>query len=254
MSVDIATALIYTLVSVVIISLVSLVGIFTFLFKKEKMTDLLLFLVSFSAGSLFGGAFLHLLPEAVEEFGFGMEIGLYALSGIVVFFVLEKFIHWRHCHIPTSDSHPHPFAYMNLVGDGLHNLIDGLVIGASYLVSLPLGIATSLAVLFHEIPQEMGDFGVLVQGGFTKKRALVLNFLTALTAIVGAIISLLIGNYFEGFIAFVLPFTAGGFLYIAGSDLIPELHKECRSHKSLVQLFGIIIGIALMTALLFLEF
>ncbi|MBN2102307.1 MAG: ZIP family metal transporter [Candidatus Aenigmarchaeota archaeon] len=245
------TALIYTLVSVIIISLVSLVGIFTFLFKKERMTDLLLFLVSFSAGSLLGGAFLHLLPETAAEFGFGVEIGAYAVSGMVLFFILEKFIHWRHCHIPTSSSHPHSFAYMNLVGDSLHNLIDGLVIGASYLVSIPLGVATSLAVLFHEIPQEMGDFGVLVHGGFKKKRALILNFLTALTAVIGAVIGIALGGSAENFIPFILPFTAGGFLYIAGSDLIPELHKECRVHRSLVQLIGIILGIAVMMTLLF---
>ncbi len=251
MPVDIITALIYTLVSVIIISLVSLVGIFTFLFKKERMTDLLLFLVSFSSGSLLGGAFLHLLPETAAEFGFGMGTGLYAVSGIVLFFILEKFIHWRHCHIPTSHSHPHPFAYMNLVGDGLHNLIDGLVIGASYIVSIPLGVATSLAVLFHEIPQEMGDFGVLVHGGFKKKRALILNFLTALTAVIGAVIGIALGGSAENFIPFILPFTAGGFLYIAGSDLIPELHKECRAQRSLVQLIGIILGIAVMMALLF---
>lgn len=221
--------------------------------KKEKLKKILLFLVSFAAGGLLGGAFLHLLPEAVEETGFNLEISLAILIGLLAFFVLEKFISWRHCHIPTSKEHPHPLAFMNLVGDGFHNLTDGVVIAASFLTNPTLGIATTLAVIFHEIPQEIGDFGVLIHGGFTRKKALVFNFISALMAVTGAILTLFLGIKFTNLVQFLIPFTAGGFIYIAGSDLIPELHKETNLAKSLVQMIGLILGIGVMLILLFIE-
>lgn len=250
MAIEISISWIYAIASIIIISLISLIGAFSF-FISSRMNKILLFIVSFSAGSLLGGAILHLLPEAVEKLGFGIDIGLYFLLGILVFFILEKFIHWRHCHIPTSKEHPHPFAYMNLLGDSLHNFIDGLIIGVAYLVNIPLGISTSLAVLFHEIPQELGDFGVLLHSGFSKKKALLFNFLTATTAILGGVVGLLLGGMVESFSMIIVPFTAGGFVYIASSDLIPELHKECRVSRSIVQLIGMILGIGVMLGLLF---
>lgn len=243
----------YALASVIIISLVSLIGVFSFSINKNKIKKWLLFLVSFSAGSLLGGAFLHLLPESFENYGFGLEVGLFLLLGIIFFFILEKFIQWRHCHIPDCKHKPHTFAYMNLVGDGLHNFLDGVTIGATYLISTPLGITASIAVLLHEIPQEIGDFGVLVHGGFSRKKALMINFLTAATAIVGAVVGLILGDLIENFTMYIVPFAAGGFIYVAGSDLIPELHKEREPSKSLLQLFGILLGIGVMVALLFLE-
>jgi zinc and cadmium transporter len=237
----------YAIGSVILVSFASLVGIFTLSLKDSILGKMLLYMVSFSAGAMMGGAFLHLLPESVGEAGgFGAEISLYVLMGIVSFFFIEKFIHWRHCHIPTSDRHPHPFAYMNLFGDGVHNFIDGLIIGASYIVSIPLGIATTLAVLFHEIPQEIGDFGVLLHGGFSKNRALFMNFLTALTAVAGAAAALVASIYMEGLTLFLVPFAAGNFLYIATSDLIPELKKECGMKKSAGQLIFILLGIGVM--------
>lgn len=244
---------VYSLASVLIISMISLIGVVTISVKEEKLKKILLFLVSFSAGALLGGAFIHLLPEAVEEHGFGLDVSLYLLSGILIFFMMEKFIHWRHCHIPTSKSHPHPFAFMNLIGDGFHNFIDGMIIGGSYLVSISLGFTTTLAVILHEIPQEIGDFGVLLHGGFSRFRALFFNFLSALTAVLGVIVSLLIGTRVENFTMFLVPFTAGGFIYIAGSDLIPELHKECVLSKSLMQLVSLLLGIAVMLTLMFVE-
>lgn len=240
----------YTLTSVIIVSLLSLIGIITISIKLEKLRKILFFLVSFAAGALLGDVFIHLIPEIVEEAGFGLNVSLYLLLGMLIFFILEKFIHWRHCHIPTSKQHPHPFAIINLVGDGFHNLIDGMIIAGSYLASVPLGIATTLAVVFHEIPQEIGDFGVLIHGGFTRAKALFYNFLSALTAIIGAIIVLIVGARIENIIIFLVPFTAGGFLYIAGSDLIPELHKEIGAKKSLLQLFGLVLGVLVMMALL----
>jgi zinc and cadmium transporter len=243
----------YSLLSVIVVSSISLVGILAISMSDKRLRSLLLYLVSFSAGGLFGDAFIHLIPEAVEEAGFGLDISIFILSGIISAFVVEKFIRWRHCHIPTSDEHPHSFAYMNLVGDGVHNFIDGLIIGGSYIVSMPLGAATTLAVVFHEIPQEIGDFGVLVYGGFTKTRALLLNLLTATTAILGAIVSLILGYYSEGFIPFLIPFAAGEFIYIAGSDLVPELQKETNPSKSILQLLAFTIGVLLLLSIVFLE-
>ncbi|MFC1755110.1 ZIP family metal transporter [Thermoproteota archaeon] len=243
----------YTIISVIIISLLSLIGIITVSVKEDRLKRILFLLVSFSVGALLGGAFIHLIPETVEKYGFGFEISMYVLLGILVFFVMEKFIHWRHCHIPTSKHHPHPFVYMNLVGDGLHNFIDGMVIAGSYLVSIPLGVATTLAVLFHEIPQEIGDFGVLIHGGFSRAKALFFNLITALTAIVGAVVVLIIGAKMQNITMFLLPFTAGGFIYIAGSDLIPELNKECEASRSVMQLIAVIFGMMVMAALLLME-
>jgi len=242
---------IYTLVSVLIVSSISFLGLLTISINTEKLKKILLYLVSFSAGALFGDVFIHLLPEIVEEVGFGLRISVYVMMGIGFFFIIEKFIHWRHCHIPNSKEHIHPFAMMNLFGDGVHNFIDGIIIGASYLASIPVGIATTIAVILHEIPSEIGDFGVLMHGGFSKSKALFYNFITALTAVVGAVVSLVISSYVENFTTFLIPFAAGGFIYIAGSDLIPELHKEVEVKKSLLQFIAIVLGVLVMILLLF---
>lgn len=244
---------IYTLISVLIVSLISFVGILTFSIKTAKLKEILLYMVSFSAGALFGDAFIHLLPEIVEEVGFGLNIAVYVMFGIGFSFIVEKVIHWRHCHLPITKQHVHPFAIMNLVGDMVHNFIDGLIIGASYLVSIPVGIATTLAVILHEIPQEIGDFGVLLHGGFSRAKALVYNFFTALTAVIGAVVSLLLSSYVENLTIFLIPFAAGTFIYIAGSDLIPELHKEVKVKKSLLQFVAIVLGVLVMLSLLMLE-
>lgn len=240
-----------TLVSVVAVSLISLIGIIFLLFQKSELKKTLLFLVSLSAGSLFGGAFLHILPEVVEKQGFTLTISLSVLGGILAFFIIEKVIHWRHCHVPTSESHPHHLAAMNLVGDGVHNLIDGLIIAAGYLIDFQVGLATTFAVLLHEVPQEIGDFGVLVYSGLSKMKALFYNFLSASLAILGAIIGLALGHNSENFATLILPFAAGGFLYIAGSDLIPELHKECGSKDTIMHFLALVLGIALMVLLKF---
>jgi zinc and cadmium transporter len=242
------------LTSVIVISLVSLVGVLVLWVKDQQLKKILLYLVSFSVGGLFGDAFIHLIPEAVEESGFGTSISLLIFLGILSSFAIEKFLQWRHCHIPTSSEHPHSFAYMNLFGDAVHNLIDGLIVGGSYIASIPIGISTTLAVIFHEIPQELGDFGVLIHGGFTKKRAVWFNFLTALTAILGAAIALIMGATLEGFIPLLIPFAAGNFIYIAGSDLIPELRKdEPNPKKATLQIASIALGVIAMLLITLLE-
>ncbi len=240
----------YVLASVVAVSMVSLVGVVLFPFSRETTKRLLVYMVSFSAGALFGDAFIHLLPEAVGESGFSTGLAISLIGGIVFSFCIEKFIRWRHCHLPTSEEHPHPIAFMNLVGDAVHNFIDGIIIAASYLASVPVGIATTFAVVFHEIPQEIGDYGVLLHGGFTKRKALLMNFLTALTAVAGAAAALFVSSMVSNTTSILLPFAAGIFIYIAGSDLIPELHKEVKVKESAFQLLWFLLGVGIMILLL----
>lgn len=242
----------YALVSVFIVSLVSLIGVATLSVKADKLQKILIYLISFSAGALFADAFLHLLPGLAEG-GITMNISFSILLGIVIFFSLEKLIHWQHCHMPITKTHVHSFAVMNLIGDGFHNFLDGLIIGASYLISIPAGVATTLAVVLHEIPQEIGDFGILIHGGYSKRKAIMLNFLSGITAFVGVIVALLLSNSIQGMEKIITSIAIGGFIYIAGSDLIPELHKDFSTKKAFLQLLFFLIGIGVLAALLFLE-
>lgn len=243
----------YTLLSVFVVSAISLIGVFSFSWKIERINQMLIFLVSFAAGTLLGDAFIHLIPEAFES---GNDFtSLYILAGLLLFFVLERFIHWRHCHEVGCEEHSHALPYVILAGDGLHNFMDGIIIGASYLVSIPVGIATTLAVIFHEIPQEIGDFGTLLYGGFSKKKALLYNFISALTAVFGAVLVLLISRHLDYITDILIPLAAGGFIYIATADMIPELHKH-KMHKlseTAKQLVFFIAGICIMYGLLYLE-
>jgi len=229
-------------------------GVFTLSIRQEKLEKFLIYLVSLSAGTLLGDAFIHLLPGSFAGGQGNIRASFYILSGILTFFVLEKFFYWRHCHDGICDEHnPRPFSYNILVGDSVHNFIDGMVIAASFLVSFPVGMATTLAVIFHEIPQEIGDFGSLVYGGFSRKKALFFNFLTALFAILGALIVLILNLEGTGLSDFLIPFAAGGFIYIASADLIPELHKHTDPKKSLGQFIALILGIGIMLLLTFIE-
>lgn len=241
-------------ISVILVSLISFIGLFTLSIQAEKLKKMLIYVISFSAGALLGDTFIHLLPETIEKNQFSLQTSLFILSGIGIFFILEKFIHWQHCHgNVTQNNHIHAFAYTNIAGDALHNFFDGIIIAASYFISIPIGLATTIAVALHEIPQEIGDFGVLLHGGFSKTKALIINFLTALTALVGALFALVLKNTIENIEIFLIPLTIGGFIYIAGSDLIPELHKETSAGKSLIQLLALILGVVVMLALLLLE-
>ncbi|OGZ08740.1 MAG: hypothetical protein A3D65_06215 [Candidatus Lloydbacteria bacterium RIFCSPHIGHO2_02_FULL_50_13] len=247
------TVWLYALISVALVSLISLIGLSLLSLAVDKLRRLLFLLVSLSAGVLMGDAFIHLLPELVADYGFDLSVSLSVLSGITVFFIVEKIVHWRHCHHQANGVHAHPFVVTNLVGDTVHNMVDGLVIGASYLVSVPVGVATTIAVALHEIPQEVSDFGVLIHGGFSKQKALWVNFLVALSSIVGVVAALLLGQYVGDITGFLLAFSAGAFIYIAAADLIPELHKEVRVSRSLGQLSLFILGIFVMMALLWLK-
>jgi zinc and cadmium transporter len=236
--------LLWIIVATFLVSLISLAGIFT-LGIKEKLLDKLLFgLIGFSAGALIGGAFLHLMPEALSRLE-STRAFLYLILGLVLFFVLERYLHWRHCH-EEATCRVHPVTYLNLVGDSFHNFIDGMVVAVSFLASLKLGVVTTLAVIFHEIPQELGDFAVLVYGGFTKQKALLYNFLTALTAVAGALAAYFLYDLASGFANFILPMTAGGFVYIAASDLIPQMHKEKDLRRSNLAFIFFFLGLAFM--------
>src|SRR3989338_218033 len=243
----------YTLISVLVISLLAFIGIISLAVNTKRLKTVLIYLISFSAGALFGDAFIHLLPEIVESYGFSLTVSLGVLGGIVIFFVLEKIIHWQHCHLPITEEHVHHFAYMNLIGDALHNFIDGIIIAASYVISIPAGLATTLAVALHEIPQEIGDFGVLLYSGFSRSKALVLNFISALAAVLGAVLALWATTAVEQIEMLLVPIAVGGFIYIAGSDLIPELHKETRLRRSIMQIVAFLLGIGVMSILLLLE-
>lgn len=234
------TSLAWILLSTVAISLLAFTGVVVLYLQERLLNRILLYLVAYAAGALLGGAFFHLLPEAVEVGGYSTPF-LYTVIGFCLFFVLEKFLYWRHCH--KKGCPVHMFTYLNLIGDSLHNFIDGLVIAVSFLASIPLGISVSIAIALHEIPQEIGDFGVLVYGGFSRKKALILNFLIAITVIVGGIVGYLISNQIAGSITFLLPFTAGGFIYIAAADLLPELRKEKNLIKSITNFFVVILGL-----------
>lgn len=239
-----------TLGAVIIESLLAHVVLLGLVLRPAFLRKSLLVLISFAAGALLGDAFLHLIPEISRSpRGFDLRASLSLLAGVLAFFILEKVLHWHHSHVPHEDV-LHPVAVSNLVGDFLHNFVDGAIIAGSFLVSPRLGIATTAAIALHEIPQEMGDFSILVHAGMRPWRAFAMNSLTALTALLGAAATLLISSAGVAGIAEVLvPVTAGGFVYIASTDLIPELHKEPEAVKSLIQLAALVVGVGVMAAL-----
>lgn len=248
--------------SVLLVSLVSLAGAATLSLGRARLERMIFLLVAFAVGAMLGGALLHLIPEAYTALGNGPAVGLLVLAGVLTFFVLEKFLHWQHqhgapevlegatgrAHGPGHTHRPEPFAAMSLVGSVAHNLVDGAIVASAYLVSVPTGLVTTAAVMLHEIPQEIGNFGVLVYGGMAPKKALVYNFAAGLAAFVGAALALGVGARVEGFATYLLPVTAGAFLYVAGSDLIPELNRRHSypASKSVWQLVMMVLGVGVM--------
>lgn len=236
-------------ISVLFVSLVSLAGVFLLSMSKTFLQKMLLYFVSFAVGALFANVFLHILPKMAEVMpdlhtGFAL-----VLLGIVMSFLLEKCIHWHHCH-NLDCSCPAPVGTMMLIGDGIHNITDGILIAAAYLVDIELGIATTIAIILHEIPQEIGDFAVLLHSGWSRGKALLANALSALTAFLGAILVLVLHEYVHNIELLLLPITAGNFLYIAGSDLIPVLHKESKIKNTIIQFLSMLAGIGLIHVLI----
>jgi zinc and cadmium transporter len=233
-----------------IISLCVWVAVLFMFLKKEVLSKITMLLVSLSAGALMGGAFLHLMPEASEQIKPDTLFGIFLVS-FVFFFLVEKLLHWRHCH--KADCPIHTFGYMNLMGDSIHNFIDGLIIASTFMVDFNLGVATTLAVAIHEIPQEIGDYGVLIHAGFNNKRALMLNYIVALTVVFGGIVGYFSFSHLQNILPYLLPFAAGGFVYIAASDLMPEIRKETNTSKSIGTFFIFGLGILLMYLIKFIS-
>jgi len=230
-------------IACLLISSGALVGVFSLALAKESVKKILLLLVGLSAGTLMGGAFLHLLPEALEGMQINNVFGILILA-FIIFFCIEKFFHWRHCH--KEECEVHSFGPMNLIGDSVHNFIDGLIIAATFLVDVKLGVATAVAIAFHEIPQEIGDFGVLIYAGYQRGKALTMNFLVALMVVAGGIIGFFLSSFVDNLTIYLLPFAAGGFLYISTSDLIPEIRGEKNIKKSILSFIFFLIGILIM--------
>jgi zinc and cadmium transporter len=234
-------------------SAIALVGSTTLLLPEPKFKRVVLPLVALAAGSLLGGTLFHLLPESVAQLG--NRLGLYAAlaGGLVVFFVLEQFLHWHHCHQPLPRHQP--AGYLILIADGLHNLIGGLAVGGAFVIDTELGIVTWAVAAAHEVPQELGDFGILVHSGWSKRAALAFNVLSAATFPLGGLIAYLLSGGLD--VAWLLPFAAGNFLYIAAADLIPQLHaEECPGSgapteltERLVQLAAFLLGLGILLAI-----
>jgi zinc and cadmium transporter len=243
----------YALLSVFIVSAISLIGIAAISLSQRRIKQTIFISVSLAAGAMFGDAFIHILPESFAAPGQSIVTSTYVLIGILSFFILEKFLRWRHAHEFEGEIQRRiePFGYLNLFADAAHNLIDGMLIGAAYTIGIAVGLATTVAIILHEIPQELGDFGVLIHAGFSRKQALGFNFISGLLAVVGAVISLVASNSVANFSSFMLAFTAGGFIYIAGCDLLPEIQKEREVSRSVVQLVAFVAGLGLMYLLTF---
>ena len=235
-------ALFWIIGSSLLMSAIAMVGSITLLLKESTLQRILLPLVSFAAGSLIGGAFFHIIPTGLEAFGNNTWFYVWILLGFCMFFSLEQFLHWHHCHHAQTEC-KQPLTYLILLGDGLHNFIGGLAIAGTFLIDIRLGIMAWLAAAAHEIPQELGDFAVLIHGGWGKRKALLFNVLSALTFLLGGLVA-----YFLSFnldISFLIPFAAGNFIYIGATDLVPEINKheniKVNSINFLVFTFGILL-------------
>jgi zinc and cadmium transporter len=229
--------------SSLLMSAIAMVGSITLLLKEETLQRILLPLVAFAAGSLIGGAFFHMIPAGLQAYGNSTWFFAWLLFGFCVFFALEQFLHWHHCHRAQS-SCKQPLTYLILLGDGLHNFIGGLAIAGTFLVDIRLGIMAWLAAAAHEIPQELGDFGVLIHGGWEKGKALLFNVLSALTFLLGGLVTYAISFNLD--ISFLIPFAAGNFIYIGATDLVPEVNKHKDIKNNIVNFAAFVIGIILM--------
>lgn len=244
------TTLIWILLSTFSIALIAWIGVLFLFVKEDFLRKIILYLVSFSAGALIGGAFLHLLPESIEKLENQQSVFLFVILGFSIFFLLEQFIHWHHCHKMPSE-HQKPFTYLVLISDSVHNFIDGIVMGSAFCFDVRTGIITWLVIAAHEIPQELGDFGVLIHGGWKKIKALMFNFISAFTVVIGGVVAYFISSKIN--IAYLLAFAAGSFIYIASSDLIPEIKHHNSMKKNLLHFLFFLLGILFILVLRFVD-
>jgi zinc and cadmium transporter len=242
------------------VSLFSLSGIYALSLSEKTLHRILFIIISFSAGSIMGTVFFDLLPEAIELVN-GEFVYIYVAFGFVLFFFLERFIYWYHGHGHGHEDEikrkpsligggkPRSFVYLNLIGDAVHNFIDGLVIASSFLVNQTLGIATTVAIILHELPQEMGDYGILIYGGVDRRKALFINFLVALTVVLGGITAVFLIGSVEVVNGFLIALAAGGFTYLGASELIPEIQNEKNAGRSAIQFASLLLGMILIWSL-----
>jgi zinc and cadmium transporter len=237
--------LLWIIVGGLLMAAIAMVGSVTLVFKPATLQRLLLPLVAFAAGSLIGGAFFHMIPAAITAELSIVEVGIAVVAGFTVFFVLEQFLHWHHCHRAAAEC-KQPLTYLILIGDGLHNFLGGLAIAGTFLVDPRLGITAWLAAAAHEVPQELGDFGVLVHGGWSKSKALLFNVLSGLTFLLGGLVTYHLADRID--VAWLIPFAAGNFLYIGASDLVPEVSRHAQPGSGVLHLAAFLAGVLLLLA------
>jgi zinc and cadmium transporter len=243
------SSLFFALLSAALMSVFSLLGVFSLRIPQKKLQSIIIFLLSLAAGTMMADAFFHLLPESLETLEATTALRITFLA-FIAFFLIEKVFQWHHCH--EENCHVHSLGYMNLIGDSVHNFIDGLIIAASFAVDWRIGLGTSLAIALHELPQEFGDFGVLLHAGIEKGKAILLNFFVSLFAILGVFV----GNFLlasEEMLGILLAVAAGGFLYIAAADLLPEIRNEQKRSRLLGALAAFALGILIMYLFTYLE-
>lgn len=246
--------LLQSLFATFIVSLISFIGIFVLLSKFSRLKQLQTALISFAAGALLGDAFLHMLAEHIEEFGYETSTVLFIFAGILLMLLVEAYFHCSHDTVKEAeDRKMHVLARLNILGDGVHNLLDGIAIASSFIVSPALGVTSTLAIILHEIPQELADAAVLSYSGWRRTKILLVNFLTALTAVVGALFVFIISSFVEHADRFLVPLAAGQFIYIALADLLPEIHKKAGAKKYVIEISAFVIGILIMYALTLIE-
>ena len=237
----------YALAAVIAVSLVSLTGAIYLLFKREQLSRFIPGLVAFAAGALLGAALFDLLPESIEALP--EQFSIYLALGIVGFLIFEYVLHWHHHHHDNCEDCDHTTAYTVLVGDGLHNFIDGVIIASAFLVNPAIGVATTLAIILHEIPQELSDFAIFLHSGISTRRALFLNSLSAATAIAGTVIGYLFLERIEAALPYILSIGAGGFLYIAMVDLLAEVRRDHAGPHAGIKILLVLLGLGLIYSL-----
>lgn len=238
-------SLTYIILATILISSGSLIGVITLSFNQKFLNHTLSLLLALSAGTMLGAAFLHLLPESIETLGTHIPMYL-LLAAFISFFLIEKILHWHHCHGKEDCNEHQAVGYLNLLGDFLHNFLDGVVIAGAFATSVPLGMASTLAIILHEVPQEIGDFGVLIHSGFSRTKALVSNVAVSLTSVLGGLLGYYLTQTVSTLADYLVPFAAGGFVYIAASDLIPEMKGASTLKRTFFTLATFLGGLGLM--------
>jgi len=237
--------LIWIIGSSLLMCSIALIGATTLTLRDKTLHRLLLPLVALSAGSLLGGAFFHMIPESIEKTGTNLTVYIYVVMGFTFFLLIEQLLHWHHCHREeTGCKSKKPQTYLILIGDGIHNFIGGIAVAGTFLIDIRLGISTWLAAAAHEVPQEIGDFGVLVHGGLSRKKALIYNFISATPFLFGGLLTYLLS--FSDWIYYLIPFAAGNFIYIGASDLVPEVNKHRNFSNSILHFICFCIGILIL--------